>query len=94
MTNPFLQLETSLAEIRQKLDYLASEPKQTEFITVDQACQLLNISKSTIYKKTMNSEIPFYKHGKKLIFKRIELINYISQYKNIKPTFKGVTIER
>jgi DNA-binding MurR/RpiR family transcriptional regulator len=61
MTNPFAQLETSLEEIRLKLDYLASEPKQAEFLTVQQACQLLNISKSTIYKRTMNSEIPFYK---------------------------------
>ncbi len=93
-TNPFAQLETSLEEIRLKLDYLASEPKQAEFLTVQQACQLLNISKSTIYKRTMNSEIPFYKHGKKLIFNRLELINYISQHRNHKPVFQGVTIER
>jgi len=94
MTNPFAQLETSLAEIRLKLDFLANEPKHAEFITVEQACQLLNISKSTLYKRTMNSEMPFYKHGKKLLFKRSELIQYISLHRNSAPVFRGVIVER
>lgn len=95
MTNPFSELADTLAEIQRRIDYLANnEQKQPEFITIDQASELLNLSKSTIYKRTMNNELPFYKHGKKLIFRRLELIEYITKHRFKTPATTGIMIER
>jgi excisionase family DNA binding protein len=59
-----------------------------QFINIEQASSLLNLSKSTIYKKTMLNTIPFYKCGRKLLFVPDELIAYVktsnSSMKSIK----------
>ncbi len=53
------------------------------FNTVE-ACEFLNIAKSTIYKMTGSKSIPFYKpNGKNLYFKKIELEEYLSQKRQI-----------
>lgn len=46
-------------------------------MTVEEVAQLLRISKSTIYKMTMDNRIPHYKVGAKLLFKRHELIDFV-----------------
>lgn len=48
-------------------------------INVTEAAQLLKISVATVYQMTHRREIPFYKipGGKKLIFKRKELVNFL-----------------
>ena len=48
-----------------------------KFINLEQACELLNLSKSTLYKRTHNKTIPFYKCGSKLLFIQEELIQYV-----------------
>jgi len=94
-TNPFTELAEALAELNRKIEFLANEhPRQPEYINIDQAGQVLNLSKSTIYKKTMKGELPFYKHGKKLMFSRNELQKFIQKHKHQEPVFQGVTIER
>jgi excisionase family DNA binding protein len=94
MTNPFSEIAETLAEIQRRIDHLATtDQRQPEFINIDQACQLLNLSKSTVYKRTMNNELPFYKNGKKLLFKRSELIAFITKHKAIQPAPQGITIE-
>jgi excisionase family DNA binding protein len=95
MTNPFLELSETLAEINRKLEALASEQtRQPDFIGIDQASRILNLSKSTIYKRTMTGKLPFYKHGKKLMFSGIELQNFIKKHKHQEPAIQGVMIER
>jgi hypothetical protein len=47
------------------------------FINADQACELLNLSKSTLYKMTSSKKIPFYKCGRKLLFVSDELFQYV-----------------
>ncbi len=94
MTNPFTELSEKLAEINRKLEYLASDqPQQPDFISIDQASELLNLSKSTIYKRTMTGSIPFYKHGKKLMFSRLELQEYIRKHRHQQTGIQGITIE-
>jgi excisionase family DNA binding protein len=93
--NPFTELSETLAEINRKLTHLASDqPRQPDFIGIDQASELLNLSKSTIYKRTMTGGLPFYKHGKKLMFSRSELQDFIKQHKHQEPEIQGVTIEK
>lgn len=46
-------------------------------MNAEQASELLNLSKSTIYKMTMAKKIPFYKIRRRLLFCPDELIEYV-----------------
>lgn len=51
-----------------------------EYLSTKEACELLNISKSQLYKLTSSKEIPYYKPtGKLLYFKYEELMTWISK---------------
>lgn len=54
---------------------------QKEILDVSEACQLLGISKSTIYKKNFRNEIPFFKpkNSKKVYYNRQDLIDYMTE---------------
>ena len=54
------------------------ETKDNEFLTIDQASELLNLAKPTIYTLTHKSKIPFIKKGKKLYFKKSDLIEWLN----------------
>jgi len=58
-----------------------------KFINAKQASELLNLSKSTIYKMTMAKTIPFYKPRGRLLFCPDELIKYVKN-SNSSPKFK------
>ncbi len=47
------------------------------YIKIQEASELLRTSTSTLYKLTMNSKIPHYKFGNKLLFKKEELIQFV-----------------
>jgi excisionase family DNA binding protein len=47
-----------------------------EILTINALASFLDISKSTIYKKVMDREIPFYKLGSKLYFKKEEILEW------------------
>ena len=44
-----------------------------EILTIDEACSLLGIARQTMYARTSKNQIPFYKEGKRILFKRTEL---------------------
>jgi len=92
MNNPFEQLQKQLADLQRQI---ASTPTDNapEWLSADQAADYLNIKKSTLYKKTMNGELPFYKPGKKLRFKRTELSEFIQSGRQTPPRYEGITIE-
>jgi len=48
-------------------------PEPSDRLTADQACELLNRTRSWLFKKTMLKEIPFGKFGSRLVFSRKEL---------------------
>ena len=50
-----------------------------KFINAEQASELLNLSKSTIYKMTMAKTIPFYKPRGRLLFCPVELEEYVKK---------------
>jgi predicted DNA-binding transcriptional regulator AlpA len=47
--------------------------EQSDRLNVDQACQLLNRTRSWLFKKTMLKEVPFSKFGSRLVFSKKEL---------------------
>lgn len=51
--------------------------KDSEFLNVQEAAVFLGISVDTIYSWTMRKQIPHYKLGRLVRFKRSELIAYM-----------------
>ena len=51
-----------------------SEP----YCDIDEASRITHLEKSTIYVKCSRNEIPYYKRGKRLYFKKSELKEWIS----------------
>lgn len=52
--------------------------KPKEILTFEEACEFLQLSKSTVYKMTHTRSIPFYKPGGRYIyFERSELEKWI-----------------
>jgi excisionase family DNA binding protein len=53
----------------------------TEVLNLEQAAEYVSLSKSAIYKKTSERNIPHFKQGKKLYFKRSELDSWLTAQK-------------
>ena len=67
-------IQEQLKEIKQLLE--KQNLQQNEFLTLKEASDYLQLSKSCLYKMTSKKELPFYAPGgKKIYFKREEL-NY------------------
>lgn len=58
-----------------------SPGKNSDLINIQEAAALLNLAVNTIYEKTSERTIPFYKHGKKIMFKKSELLAWIDSRK-------------
>lgn len=50
---------------------------QKRYLTLDELAELLNIPKNTIYAKTSRREIPFIKVGRRLVFDRQEIDQWL-----------------
>lgn len=73
LTAEVKQLKEMLGQILEK-----DRPADIEdMIDIDEACAILNLQKSTVYSKVQNNQIPHYRPGKKLLFKRGELIEWM-----------------
>lgn len=48
-------------------------------LNLDDVCRLTGLSKSHIYKKTMSSQVPFYKQSKHLYFDRLEIEAWLKE---------------
>ena len=86
MGNPFEDLNERLSSIDSKLTYLQEITESgkpiDKILDVDQACELLKVTKITIYRKVKNNSIPHMKRGKRLLFSRIDLLKWLSQSSN------------
>ena len=56
-----------------------SQPPQEDLIGIEQACKVLGLAKPTVYAMTQSKKIPFYQPGRKLMFKRSELVEWMEQ---------------
>lgn len=52
-------------------------PEQSERIGMAEAMKMTGLKESAIYKRTMKGEIPFQKFGKRLVFSRKQLNEWI-----------------
>ena len=70
-----------MTELFEKLERVESLILTTQkaVLNIDEVCILTGLSKSTIYKSTMNGTIPFYKQAKHLFFDRLEIEQWLKQ---------------
>ncbi|MBT4412367.1 MAG: helix-turn-helix domain-containing protein [Bacteroidetes bacterium] len=55
------------------------QPEESDRINLSEACKITGLSKSKIYKLSMDSEIPKKKFNGKLVFSRKELVEWMDQ---------------
>ncbi len=72
------QVAEKVYNLQQRNNELKEEPKREEYLTIIQASELLNLAKPTIYTLTCRHEIPFIKKGKKLYFKKSDLVEWLN----------------
>jgi excisionase family DNA binding protein len=66
------------------LDERERHKKNTDtLMNVQEAAALLNLAVATLYEKTSERIIPHYKHGKKLLFKKSELLAWIESTRRV-----------
>lgn len=53
--------------------------RREELLNVEQAAKLLSLSISSLYRLTSRQQIPFFKKGKQLYFRREELVQWLEQ---------------
>lgn len=70
---------TIMKEIKQVLTHPGRQNSDNNsLLTISQASELINLAKPTIYTLTSKGEIPFIKKGKKLYFKKVELLTWLT----------------
>ena len=70
------KLATELYQLSKKD---AEKNNQEDILNAKQAAKLLDLSPATIYGKTHRNEIPFFKQGKKLLFSRSALLDWLKK---------------
>jgi excisionase family DNA binding protein len=86
MANALSDLLDKVDQLQQSIINIAKtktpEVKKDElFISLDEACTIVHRTKTTMYGLCRKRLIPHYKHGRKLIFKQSELIEWVSKCK-------------
>jgi excisionase family DNA binding protein len=59
----------------------ANNENAATLLNIQEAAALLNLAVATIYEKTSERLIPHYKHGKKIMFKKSELLAWVESRK-------------
>jgi len=85
MENPFEIIIEKLNAIENRIKSIESKIAVTtnengsslDIMSLNQLCEFYDFGKSYVYKKTSNREIPYYKNGKRLYFKRIEIDEWL-----------------
>ena len=85
MENPFEIIEQRLNNIENQLSELLKMAKAPtlkeateEIMTVEQLSDYLTIARQTIYEKCSKKEIPYFKAGKRLYFKKSVINDWIN----------------
>lgn len=85
MENPFEMIIEKLNSIEALLKSMSrvenGNVTVTKILNVDEAAKYLTVTKSHIYKLTSQNEIPHYKRGKKIYFKRAELDEWLTKHR-------------
>jgi excisionase family DNA binding protein len=86
MDNPFEFIIERLNALDRKISILMESgndkyPVQDEFLNIEEVARFINESKSSVYSRTSSRNIPFYKRGKRLMFKKSEIMSWLESGK-------------
>ena len=71
-------IKNCLHDAIEEIKSLPTPEEISDRCTIPEACEITGLSKSQLYKNTMDRAIPFEKYGRKLIFSRKELEAWMS----------------
>lgn len=71
------QVASQLANQVAPLLYIEKSQPQDRLLNIDEACELLQLEKPTVYSKVSRGELPHIKKAKRLYFSRQSLLDYI-----------------
>jgi len=77
-------LTKEVGELKELLLKKSEQPlpyQENEFLTIQEASELLRLSVPTLYSKVSKRELPYMKRGKRLYFSHSELLDYIKEGK-------------
>lgn len=84
MQNPFLEIQNDLITIKGLLldlknekPLVASKEREEEILSVEDAGEFIGLKVPTIYSLVSQRKIPFSKNGKKLMFLKSELLQWV-----------------
>ncbi|WP_052752857.1 helix-turn-helix domain-containing protein [Kordia zhangzhouensis] len=78
----FTSLRNEISELKSLLLHQTTPEKDSEqILTIKECSKLLNLSIPTLYTYTQKNKIPFFKHGRKLMFLKSSIINWIKEGK-------------
>lgn len=79
MENPFEIILERLDRIEKAIQQINPIPsnEEDELMTIEQLADFINFPKTTIYGFTHGQKIPYYKNGRRLYFKKSEIIAWI-----------------
>jgi len=88
MENPFeiiieklVAIEKRIASIEVKLNSETDIHTSKNVMSINQLCEYCGFAKSYVYKQTSTREIPHYKKGKRLYFKKTEIDDWLLKTK-------------
>jgi len=86
MDNPFEFIIERLNALDRKISVLMESrgdkyQPQDDLLNIEEVARFINESKSSVYSRTSKRTIPFYKRGKKLLFKRSEVLAWLESGK-------------
>jgi len=91
------RIQEQLDRIERKLEAISSpevQKEQDEFIGVEEAARLLGVVKATMYNKVSARQIPAYKYGRKLRFRRSEVLELLNASRIMTATEQDAIIEQ
>jgi excisionase family DNA binding protein len=97
MENPFISIIERLEDLDVKLSRLLQAQeihglyRSDELMNISEVAKFLDESVQSIYTRTSRRTIPFYKKGKKLLFKKTEILDWLDDQK--KKTLKEIQDE-
>jgi excisionase family DNA binding protein len=74
---------TQITDILERIEKIMTDHhrENKEILTVNEAAEFLNLETSYVYQLTSKRLIPFYRPGRKLYFKKSDLVDWISKYR-------------
>lgn len=68
-----------IREVNDEKVEILQQKQPDQFLTIQQAAELLCLTVPTLYSKVSKNELPVMKRGKRLYFSRTELLEYLKE---------------